>query len=217
MRLVGKPVDDVALLKSAAYICEQCALASVVIDNSQLSKEAKSGITVNINGLARAFSLAHINSATSASVKDVNGAITNLVILLSALGLEADRPNPPEANDLVADIADMMAAFENFEIDPAVRDVAKRHLQTLSTLLQNVPIFGLEAALSAYFEMVTRLRRADIDTSEKSHAKVVDLFDKIKSWGDKLSTLDKTWNAGAKLLGHADKAQGLLEYLPHVL
>lgn len=215
-RLVGDKVAGSSILKVAAYLVEQTSLAKIVIDKSRLSPEAKQGILANISGLSRAFSLENINKPWRQSTEDIGGAITNLVILLSSIGVDADITNPDDANALAADVRSMMTKFEDGDIDPDVRDVAARHLQILVVLLENLPIFGIEAAMSIYFEMVVRLRRADIGASEASHSKTSSMFDKIKTWGERLNSIDGVWNAGARLLGHADKAQGLLHYIPHM-
>ena len=95
-----------------------------------------------------------------------------------------------------------------------VRDVAKRHLVILSTLLRHVPVFGLEGALATYFELVLKIRRTDAHTTPTAQAKLDPLFNKVKTWGERLGVLDKAWNSGSRLLEHAGKAQDLLQYIP---
>ena len=97
-----------------------------------------------------------------------------------------------------------------------VRDVAKKHLATLSTLLRHIPIFGLEASLLAYFELITKLRRADSQTTPEAKAALDPLMEKVKTWGGRLSTIDEIVNKGANLIERAKGMAPLLQYLPGI-
>lgn len=214
-RWCGDEVTDLHVVKVASYIIEQASLARTVIENSQLPDEAKRGILATINCVAAAFSLEQGNGAWTGHIRDVSAAISNIVILLGAMGIDTNREPPTEVAELASDISEMMRAFDDAELDPAVRDIGKRHLAILATLLQHIPVFGLEPALTTYFELLMKIRRADAGSTEKSHSKFVSLFESIKTFGERLSAIDKVWNSGARLLEHAGKAQDMLSYLPH--
>jgi hypothetical protein len=207
--------DNAAIMKVAAYVIEQADLARTVIANSALAEEAKVGVLTTIDGVSNAFSLGEVNTSWKNHIRDVSAAIANLVILLSALGINTNPETPAEAIDLIKEIETMMASFDDTTLDPAVRDIGKRHMAVLATLLRHIPIFGLEAALTTYFELVMKLRRADIGTTEASHTKLQSLFAGMKNWGDRLGSLDRLWNSGAKLIEHAESS-GLLTYLPEI-
>ena len=96
----GPAASDVAVLKVASYAIEQALAARQVIENSQLGNEAKQGVLGTIDSVAATFTLDNIHSPWGQWVKDVNGAIANIVILLSALGLDTERVAPKEALDL---------------------------------------------------------------------------------------------------------------------
>lgn len=206
--------SDIRTLKVAQYVIEQTNLATTVIANSQLSDEAKVGVLSTMDGVATGFSLDKGHTQFSHHVPDLRAAISNMVILLSALGLDSNPTNPPEIKDLQKQIDEVLSAFDDAEIDPVLKDVAKRHLGILSVMLSHVHVFGTESALTAYFELMLKIRRSDIGSSEKSHKKVRPIFQKIKDWGDILTAIDKAWNSGAKLLTKADKAKDLLNHLP---
>lgn len=200
--------------KVAAYVTDQIAEARAVINASQLADEAKQGIQQALSGLEQAFSLTGINANPQSHLRDIDGAIANFVILLSAMHLDTHPEAPEEAKDLAKEVEVLVSAFDDVALDPLVRDIAKRHLQTLATLLKHIPIFGLEPALATYFELITKLRRADIHTTQASKDALDPAFEKINSWGTRLKGLDETWNAGARWVGRAGKAAvSLLTYL----
>jgi len=211
----GDDASEIKILKIASYILEQASLARAVIAHSQLAEEAKRGVLTTIDSVINAFAITGMQSRWDSHVRDVAAAISNIVILLSAMGIKTDNEAPQEAIDLVAEIEAMIVQFDDPELDPAVRDVAKRHLSILATLLRHIPIFGLEPALVTYFELMMKMRRTDSGSAPSAQSKLVPLFEGIKSWGERLTALDKLWNAGAKLLAHAGKAQDLLAHLPH--
>jgi hypothetical protein len=61
-----------------------------------------------------------------------------------------------------------------------------------------------------------KIRRAEMGAAPAAKSKIDPLFARIKTWAERLSVLDKIWNAGAKVLDHAGKANSLLEYMPHL-
>ncbi|PTQ63726.1 hypothetical protein C8J45_105303 [Sphingomonas sp. PP-CE-3G-477] len=198
----------------SAYLIEQCNMARIVIDHSQLVDEAKAGVRSAIDAVSAAFAIGALGGPLNSLNSSAPGFISNLVILLSAAGVPFDQNTPLEAVDLAKEVDDLIAQFDNKEIDPVVRDVARKHLAALSTMLRHIPIFGLEAALQAYFELSMKLRRADIQTTPESKAGLDTIMDKVKSWGDKLQTLDGVMNTGANLFDRASRAAPLLQYLP---
>jgi len=210
----GNDPSEEAVLKVASYVLEQVEMARSVIEASGLVAEAKTGVMETLNQLRGAFSIVGIHTAFGSFMKNIPSSISNLVILLSAAGLPASISVPEEASSLIAEIADVMALFDDPAIDPPVRDVAKRHLQILSTLLQHIPIFGLEPALTTYFELMMKVRRADTGSSDDAHKQTAGLWDRMKEWGGRIDTIDKIVNSGARLLSHGDKITGLLKYLP---
>lgn len=210
----GAGKEETSVLRVAAYIQEQVSNARTVISASQLSEEAKLGVQITLDGLQNAFSLNYITTSPANHLGNVAASISNLVILLDFVQGPSRQAPPKEAEELVDEVAELLDLFDDVELDPVVRDTAKRHLAILSTLLQHIPIFGVEAALVTYFELMMKVRRADVGTSDASRAKLNPLWEKMQTWGERLGTIDKLWNTGARLLGHAKNAQELLSYLP---
>ena len=206
-------VSETAIIRTAGYIIEQVEEAKTVIHQSQLADEAKHGVQESLDGLASAFSLAGMHSASNSHIRNLSGAIANFVILLSASGVETQPQPPEEAIDLAKEVEDLMPEFDSPDLDPVVRELAKRHLQILATMLRHVPVFGLEAALATYFELVLKVRRADANTGEKQKKAVEPLMDKINGWQQKLAALDKAWNQGARWLTRGKSGLALLGFI----
>lgn len=215
-RLAGKDkLSDALVLRVADHVLEQITLAQGVIENSPMRDEAKAGVAQTLKGLARIFSLDHVQEAWGGSLRDITGAISNFVILLDAAAIEEKTEPPEEAFDLIKEISAVIEAIRDPGLDPVVRAVAEKHLTILSLMLQHIPIFGLEGALTAYFEMMSRIRRAEVQSSPEAKSKFEPIWTGMSKWTDKLNKIDKIWNSGARMIEHADKASGLLEYIPH--
>jgi hypothetical protein len=210
----GKGASEDILLKVAGYAIEQVRLAQQVIGSSQLTEEAKAGVNGTLVGMTNAFTLGNLPSPFNQHVQNVPASISNFVILLSASGLSETEEVPADITELINEIAETITLFDDPAIDPAVRDVAKRHLQILSTLLQHIPIFGLEAALTSYFELMMKVRRTDSGSNAASHTKTEPIWSKMKTWGSRLDAADKIINSAVKLGEKAEKAIGLLDYIP---
>jgi hypothetical protein len=131
---------------------------------------------------------------------------------LSAGGVETETPVPEEAVELAAEVEALVKAVDELKLDPIVADIAKRHLQILSTMLRHVNVFGLEAALATYFDLVFKLRRADASTSHEEQEAAKPLIEKIDGLQKKLGILDKLWNHSAKWITRARGESRLLKF-----
>jgi len=131
--------------------------------------------------------------------------------------LPSQSDAPSEAVDFAREVDEFVVRFEDDALDPVVRDIAKKHMVILATLIRHVPIFGLEAALSTYFDLVLKLRRADSQSSEQSKGALDRLIGTVTTWGERIQSLDKMMNAGANLIDRAKPAGHLLQYIPHIV
>lgn len=214
-RLAGKKLSGAQTLRVAATLVDQFSAATLVIQNSRLSAEGKAGVLASLSSLSAAFSVKKLAGNIGAVKASAPAAISNFVILLDASGSEAPPP-PPDAANLAEEVDRLVDEFDDPEIDPVVRDVAKKHLAVLATLLRHIPIFGAEAALVSYFELLMKLRRADVDTSPEAKKKAKPLWEKIEKWSTRISAIDKAVNSGASLANNANKATALLDYIPNI-
>lgn|GEM_PF-2193612 len=206
-----------SMARMCANLQDQFDQARAVIVNSQLVDEAKAGIISAIDALSYTFSVGSIQTTWSNLYDSIPGYISNLVILLSAAGLPSQSDAPSEAVDFAREVDEFVVRFEDDALDPVVRDIAKKHMVILATLIRHVPIFGLEAALSTYFDLVLKLRRADSQSSEQSKGALDRLIGTVTTWGERIQSLDKMMNAGANLIDRAKPAGHLLQYIPHIV
>ncbi len=209
-------VNAVSIARIAAYLLDQISQAREVIDASQLVEEAKAGVRSALDALARAFEINSLGGSLSGLAISSPGYISNLVILLSAAGISVNQSAPPEATDLAKEVDALAEQFNDTSLDPVIRELARKHLATLATLIRHIPIFGLEASLQAYFELIMKLRRADSKSTPESKSNLDKLMEPIKSWGERLQTLDGIINTGANLLDRASKAAPILQYIPSI-
>lgn len=217
-RLGGaQALSENLVLRIADHILEQLILARQVVSNSSMRPEAKVGVQQIISGLESAFSITYLQSSWHQHIMNLPGAISSFVILLDAAGIPEPSGVPEEASELILDINKILSAINDPELDPVVRSVAEKHLLILATFLKHIPVFGLEGAMTSYFELMTRIRRAEVGSSPEAKAKFEPVWKAMTRWSERLGSIDKVWNAGARVIQHADKATGLLDYIPHVL
>jgi len=208
----GGTLNEAALLKVAAYLCEQCGEAVAVLGHSNLPDEVVVGLSETLAGVQRAFSLDGLQAQPRQFVKHVTGSISTLGMLLTFAQIDIEEAIPTEVADLAKEIEDLVVEFNNADIDPLVRSIAQQHLQTLATLLRHIKIFGLEAALATYFELLARLRRAESSSTPESKKAAKPFTDRIKGWADVFESIDKIFNTGARMLGRAKVVAGLITY-----
>lgn len=216
-KLAGKDITPRSLLRILAYIHDQLDAATAIVAASPLVDEAKAGVFQGINMLRTMFDLGNLRTDLSAYSGQTPGYISNLVILLSSGGFSTETSTPQEADDLAREIDEFTVKFDDPQMDPVVAEIAKKHLIVLSTLLRHVNVFGLEPALSSYFELVMKLRRADSKSSEGSKSALDKLMVTVRTWGDRLSTIDGAITTGGNLLDRAKSAGSLLEYIPPLI
>lgn len=207
-------IDQVLASKTSSYLLDQFNQANAVIDASQLVDEAKSGVRNAINALINAFQIGNLNNSIENFNHTAPGYISNLVILLSAAGLMLQDAELDEALNLAKEVEELIEKFDDPALDPVVREIAKKHLATLAMLLRHIPIFGLESAMQAYFELMMKLRRANSKSSTKSQNNMSSVLEILKSWGDRIKSLDEYYNSSANMIDRAGNVIPLLQYIP---
>lgn len=195
---------------------DQAALAVRVVENLNMDYDAKQGILEAITRISSTFSLRGLNGPWASGIGDISASLTILGMFIGMSGV-AQQPSeaPEEVDDLIAEIGEIIRIFENQEFDPDVRLVARRHMMILQSLLRHIPIFGIEAALSVYFEMMLKVRRADVGSGTASAEQTKSAWETMKTWGERLTSIEKIYTVGAKLVGKANDV-GLLTYIHSV-
>ena len=211
----GTDESETVILRLEAYVQEQCDGACDIVRQSSLTAEAKTGLLQTVTALKKAFSLENIHNAVSAQLPQLDSSISSFAILASVFSQDVGSASVSELQELINEVDNVFNQFADSEIDPIVRDTARRHLHVLLTLLRNVDVLGLDAAMVAYAELVVRLRRVDTMASETARAKTSKIWPTITKWTERFTTIDEAINKGGSLLDHAHGiGQALLSYLP---
>jgi hypothetical protein len=210
----GMVAGDAALMEMARQILQEIEQAHAAIVNSGMDPESRHGVEKALERLRSAFALAGVTSQLGTKVGDVAGAISNFTILLRGSGIEPNANTPPEAVELAEELEKLMQAFNEAGVDPAIKELCKQHLQVLATMLRHLPIFGLDAAMTTYFELLLKLKRAETQGTPEQKKAIKPLSAKIDGLKKNLMALDAIWNVGSALLTHGKTGAQLLGLLP---
>lgn len=199
---LGDHTEEAAAYRICANVVELTEIAAATITNSDLDEEAQAGILASIEGLKRAFSINGVASAWQSQLPDINGSISSLVILLSAMKISPNLETPAEAVDLANEVDELIATIEGAGLDPVTANIARRHLTMLATLLRHIPVFGLEAALLTYFELMMAMNNSMGRSREPQTEEAAGFWEVLKSWKDRFSDIEELWNKGTKALAN---------------
>ena len=207
----GGPIDPIKVAKVAGYVLENVEAAEGQINLSQLTVEAKQGLLQTTGSLKSAFLFSHMNNSLQSFFPALDTSVTSFAILASAWGFSDFPIAADEIASLVSDIQATCATLDDVDIHPLVRETAKRHISVLLALLSNAQALGVDAAMAAYFELLVHLRRADQSIPEDQQQGTKPLWDKVKEWGARITTISEIANKGGSLLTQAEKLVPLLQ------
>lgn len=200
----GKDISDAAVLRIAAHISEEVSLAADTLEAAHLSDEVKSGIVPKVRRFADGFAIGALNNDFKHCCPDIPGMITTIAVVVEASGISPTPDPPHEVQDLISEIQDLVGKLDG-DLDPVVKSAIRQHAQILVAMLQNLKIFGVEIALSSYYELIRKVQRADEQSSEPDQAKAKPLLERIKGWASALNTIHEIWDNGTKVIGQAEK------------
>lgn len=209
----GSEDDPISSAKVAAYVLENVASAEAQIEMSRLNIEAKQGLLQTTAALKHAFTYANLNSSVQSYFPTLDTSISGFAILVSASGLEEGLPDEEAIASLIADIDSTLLTLDEVDVHPLVREVAKRHIAVLVTMLKNAQALGVDAAMAAYFELVIHLRRADQTKPDDANGVDPSFWEKLKEWGGRLNTISELADKGGSLLAYGDKVLPLLKHI----
>jgi hypothetical protein len=214
LRLIQKwcaPASEEALwLRMGVYIQEECDAAIAFVNGtSTLTDEQKVGVVETIGKVRSAFGLNGFQTAVSSYIPQIDASISQLSFLVGNYGL-SDNRRPPEADALVESIEQIIGAIDEAGVEPRVAEVARKHLHVLATLLRNVEVLGVDAAMAAYLELIIRLKR-ELDTAPAETRKTfAKLWPEIERWAGRIAIIEKAIENGGVLL---HKAEGVVQLL----
>jgi hypothetical protein len=206
---VGGHDDHAQIARVAAWVIDEISAAETELERLQLEEEARAGVLQITGGIKAAFSLQNLNSPAQNFVPQLEGAVGTLAILVSAARL-IPPPRPQSVAALLAEIEALIALFEESGLAPDVVQTAVRHLRTLGALLNNIEAFGVDSAMSAYADMMVRVKRA-METGDPRGAKTKkSLWDRLRRIRGGLKDINEAYESSSSLLEHAGEVVDLL-------
>jgi len=212
----GKQLTDSESLRIVAYLHDQVCGSESVIKNIEFAEEARAGLLQTTDALKRAFTLGGMNSALSQYLPALDTSLSGFAILASITNSTTVLKATKELSDLIVEIENVKNEMDSYDLDPTIYDVVSRHINILLSLLNNVDAVGIDSALTAYAELMLRLRRLSPDASEKSKAGVLKIWTKIEQWAGRLTIIDHAITSGSNILQHFPTAVALIKHIPEV-
>ena len=185
------------------------AISSVQVGS--LTEEAKEGLLSTLSSLQIAFSIESLGNALANYVPAIDSAITNFAIVSSLVGAEFSDEVMKGVKDLIVELENLRDSAEINDIDDVLRRTVLRQVNAIIALLHNASAVGIDAAISAYFDLVLQMRRSE--SSEESSEARATIWAKIASWRDRLIKLADLVDAGAKVIPVLEKAPEFLKLL----
>jgi len=205
----------VIVLRLAIAIQNHVNDARIAIQNSSLNDEAKNGLAATLDGVEQCFSLGTMQSHINAFLPALDSSITNFSIIASLMDIEISQAALDEIDKIIADIDVFVHELNERDFDPTLKSALIRQLYTVTAMLRNAQAVGVEAALSAFFDIILRMKE---DVEPASEVQVNEprssIWDRVAAIGDKLSKLATISEAGQKLLPYIEKVPSLLKYIP---
>ena len=192
--------DEEIALRIAVYVQSQIAGAATVIEQSDYVDEGKAGLLETINGLRTAFSLSGMHTAVKSYVPLLDSALSQFAILVSIGGPGPNLAESKDVADLIKEVDELYKSVLAADMDEDVRAIAKKHLHVLLTLLRNLNVMGVEAAMAAYAELVIRLNSAGATASTATQKQIKTFWPTLESWAKRLNAIQKLYAAGAAIL-----------------
>lgn len=203
--------DDETLLRLMVYVQAQVAAAEIVITAGDFVEEGKAGLLETLGGLRQAFSLQGFQNQVRSYLPALDSAISQFAILVSISGPYPDLSKSDDVKSLIEEVQAVFVSIDGSRLDPLVQQTARRHLHVLLTLLQNLNVMGVEAAMAAYAELVIRLRSVSTTASTETKAEVNALWPTFEKWGKRLSSIQEAFLAGSTLIGYGKPALALIK------
>lgn len=194
-----------ACLRMALALQQNLAEARGVIARSGLTDEAKGGLLATVDGLINAFSLHNLATNFQSHIPALDSAITNFAILASAVDLQVSDKFIEQRDSFVSELEAFAKDIDGFDIDERLKDVSKRQIALLIALLKNAEAVGVEPALSAYWELMIKVKSRLTPENEDQEKDNSRFWDVIISWSDRFDALSKLYDFGNKIIPHLDK------------
>lgn len=203
--------DEEIVMRVAGYIQAQISGAHSFIHQSDFVPEGKAGLLETIAALKAAFGLSGLSTQINSYLPALDASLSQFAILVSIVGRGPDLKSSKDLASIIKEVEKLYQSLLKSEMDVGVRDLARKQLHILLTLLRNLEVMGVEAAMAAYAELFIRLRTATASASEQTKAEVAKFWPTIEGWSKRLGAIQKLYAAGVAIVGYGKPLLALIK------
>ncbi|WP_284878260.1 hypothetical protein [Brevundimonas sp. MEB006b] len=210
--LRGVASDSPEFFRVAGEAQRQLSEAKFIIEaDSRMDSEGRDGLIQQITMMKTMFSPSGLVSQAAQYVPNPDVLVSQFAIIS---GFYSSVPNPyaqagAELTDLIAEIDQLDGVVSSSEQPPEVVELIRDQLRALRFFLSNVEMLGFDAAYSAYFDLVIRLRRQQRGDANVA-AFVVTLWPSVERWAGRLAIIEGLVSNSEKLIETAEHLHKLI-------
>ncbi len=200
-------------VKVLGILLHEIAGAADYLATTDLSADMKNGLNATLVALANTFSPEQLNSNLMNFLPSVEVSIGAFAMIQQFAGLPDQPTSSTELDALLADMATTRASIESSDFAEIIKSTAIKHMSILETMLRNIDIVGVDAALSAYYDLIIRLRRETTGSPDPG-GHIARIWGEVEKWAGRLEILEQIYTHGQTLIEGAEKVIHVLPHLP---
>lgn len=211
-RLGGKPdITNVECTKILAVILYECYSAIDYIRTTDLSDDMKAGLVATTTALIAGMSPENLNNQLGGYIQGLDTSIGAFAMIVHATAGSDVEVGGSEIDDLISELAQVREQFDASDLAPSVKTTAKIHISILETMLRNISVVGIDAALSAYYDLVIHLRRESKNSPDPTGL-FARIWGEVEKWAGRLEIIESLFTHGQNLIETGEK---IVHALPH--
>jgi hypothetical protein len=190
----------------------QLTAAAYVIENDdRMEAEGRDGLLQQIRQLKLVFGPSGLPNTTGSYVSNPDILVSQFAIIVGFYGPSTSPylGAKPELAEIAAEVdalAGLVAASDQSE---EIKSVLQDQIKAMKFFILNVDMLGFDAAYSAYFDLVVRLRRVE-KTSASAADFVGQIWPSIERWAGRIAIIEGLAANSEKLIETAGQLQKLI-------
>jgi hypothetical protein len=204
--------DTPEFFKTISEIQKQLDDAKRLIESDgRMDSEGRDGLIQQIMQMKQMFSPPGLNNNTTSYVPNADVLVSQFAIIS---GFYSDSPAPyagTEAGigELIAEIDQLEGVISSSDQPPEVVGLINSQLDALKFFIRNVDLLGFDAAYSAYFDLVIRLRRVEKNVPATG-AILAEVWPSVERWAGRLAIIEGLVSNSEKLIAAAENLHKLI-------
>lgn len=205
-------IDSPEFYRIVSEIQKQLDDAQAIIESDdRMDAEGRQGLVHQLGQMRQMFTVSGITQNSQNYVQNPDVLVSQFAIIAgfynsSAKTFEKARP---EIDELIAETDQLAGVFESSYQPEAIKAVLRSHTLALRFFLSNIELLGFDAAYSAYFDLLVRLKRVE-KRDPTAAAFVAEVWPTVERWAGRLAIIEGIVSNSEKLIDAADKIQRLL-------